>query len=69
MGTNVQINLLKREKSRENSEEGTISLISLIDPIRLISNSKKMQKAIITLILFRTFVVEFISLNKGNRLC
>ena len=61
MGTNVQINLLKREKSRENSEEGTISLISLIDPIRLISNSKKMQKAIIALILFRTFVVEFIS--------
>jgi len=38
MGTNVQINLLKREESLENSEEGTISLISLIGSIRLISN-------------------------------
>jgi len=38
MGTNVQINLLKREESWENSEEGTISLISVIIPIRLICN-------------------------------
>jgi len=36
MGTNVQINLLKREESWENSEEGIISLISFIIPIRLI---------------------------------
>jgi len=38
MGTNVQINLLKREESWENSEEGTISLISLISSIKLICN-------------------------------